>query len=70
MNYEYKISQTIDGKLKIKDGVIVGTSSAAVTRELSEKIRDNATGWGIVYKKLTVKKKEIDRAETLGYHLN
>lgn len=52
--FEYKISQTINGKTRIKEGLIISESSSSATRDLSEKIRFNAESWGIVCKKLTV----------------
>lgn len=49
--FEYKISQTINGKTRIKEGLIISESSSSATRDLSEKIRFNAESWGIVCKK-------------------
>ena len=47
IKYEYKLTQTVNGKEKKKEGVMMSTSARGAFLSIQEKIKEDATGFKV-----------------------
>lgn len=50
--FEYKLSQTVNGKLRVKEGVILASDSSTAFLIISEKVVEFGSGFAAVVKPL------------------